>query len=226
MKKSGYFYIKLRKIIAKTCVGDTVKIYTIGHSNYSLEKLIRILNKFNINCVVDIRGTPYSKYNTQYNKELLQYSLTKNKFIYLYMAKEFAAKRENKISYNEFGYSDFEKVVLEEDFKNGIKRLKNGCMKGYNIVLLGAMQDPIRCHRSILVGRELVKHGFDVKHILDDLTLKSQLYIDECLLNKYYGSGIQLSLDNNISSYDEIINECYRKANKEIGERVENISKK
>ena len=80
------------------------------------------------------------------------------------MAKEFAAKRDNKISYNSEGYSDFEKVINEEDFINGIKRLKDGCMKGYRIVLLGAMQDPIRCHRSILVGRALRDN--DLRYII------------------------------------------------------------
>jgi uncharacterized protein (DUF488 family) len=43
-------------------------IYTIGHSNYSIEKLIDMLKTYNIDTVVDIRGTPYSKYNVQYNK--------------------------------------------------------------------------------------------------------------------------------------------------------------
>ena len=204
-----------------------MKIYTIGHSNYSLDKFINMLRYFNIDCVVDIRGTPYSKYNIQYNKEMLRYSLVKAGFTYIYMAKEFAAKRENKISYNSYGYSDFEKVINEDEFKNGIDRLKKGCLKGYTIVLLGAMQDPIRCHRSILVGRELVKHGFEVKHILDDLSIKSQSYIEERLLDKYYSNGVQLSLDDTSDiSYDEIINICYRKANKEIGERVENIVSK
>lgn len=41
-------------------------IYTIGHSNYTMEKLIQMLRYFNINTVVDIRGTPYSKYNVQF----------------------------------------------------------------------------------------------------------------------------------------------------------------
>ena len=40
------------------------------------------------------------------------------------------------------------------------------------------MQDPIRCHRSILVGRELSKLGFNIKHILDDYTIENQEYID------------------------------------------------
>ena len=170
-------------------------IYTIGHSNYSMEKLIYMLRYFDINTVVDIRGTPYSKYNTQFDKGVIDYTLTKEGFIYIYMAKELAAKRINKISYNKEGYSDFEKVVKEEDFKLGIKRLKDGCNKGYKIVLLGAMQDPIRCHRSILVGRELNKEGFNVKHILDDLSIKNQEYIDERLLDKYFPDRFQVTLD-------------------------------
>ena len=203
-----------------------MEIFTIGHSNYPVEKLIKMLKHFHIDCVVDIRGTPYSKYNIQYNKETIQYTLRTAGFIYIYMAKEFAAKRENKVSYNNEGYSDFEKVIREEDFLNGIRRLKAGCEKGYTIALLGAMQDPIRCHRSILVGRELINHGFNVKHILDDYSLASQKDIDEYIIDKYYRDGVQLSLDNlsrDILSKDDMIKEGYRKANKEIGYRIENL---
>ncbi len=159
-----------------------MEIFTIGHSNYNVEKLIDMLRYYNINCVVDIRGTPYSKYNVQYNKEIIRQTLINEGFVYIYMAKEFAAKRENKESYNNEGYSDFEKVIYEEDFKNGIKRLKIGCEKGYRIALLGAMQDPIRCHRSILVGRALVENGFRVKHILDDYSIASQDDIEKSIL--------------------------------------------
>lgn len=57
------------------------------------------------------------------------------------MADEFGAKRRTRKSY----------------FRRGIERLKIGCNKGYRIALLGAMQDPIRYTRSILVGRQLIK---------------------------------------------------------------------
>lgn len=202
-------------------------IYTIGHSNYTMEKLIEMLKFYNINTVVDIRGTPYSKYNVQFDKEKIKYTLNKEGFIYIYMAKELAAKRINKISYNVEGYSDFEKVVQEEDFIKGIERLKDGCNKGYRIALLGAMQDPIRCHRSVLVGRALKETGFDVMHILDDLSIKNQDYIDERLLDKYFPDRSQLTIDallGNEKSREEMISEGYRKANKEIGYRVENLS--
>lgn len=201
-------------------------IYTIGHSNYPVEKLIDMLKHYDIDTVVDIRGTPYSKYNVQYNKETIAHTLTEAGFIYIYMAKELAAKRENKVSYNKEGYSDFEKVVKEKDFLNGVDRLKVGCEKGYKIALLGAMQDPIRCHRSILVGRALREHGFNVKHILDDYSLASQEYIEQDLLNKYFSNRAQLTIDSllgNAMSEDDMILEGYRLANKEIGYRIENL---
>ena len=203
-----------------------MEIYTIGHSNYTIERLIDMLKHYNINCVVDIRGTPYSKYNIQFDKETIRYTLSKAGFIYIYMAKELAAKRINKESYNEEGYSDFEKVIKEKEFLEGIERLKNGCNKGYNIVLLGAMQEPIRCHRSILVGKALRKCGFNVKHILDDYSIASQEDIEQMLLDKYFSNRNQMTIDDligNSLSREEMIEEGYRMANKEIGYRIEHL---
>ncbi|GAA0076440.1 DUF488 domain-containing protein [Clostridium sp. CTA-5] len=203
-----------------------MEIYTIGHSNYSTEKLIDMLRHYNINCVVDIRGIPYSKYNVQFNKEVLQKTLTDKGYIYIYMAKEFAANRSIKTSYNEEGYADFKKVIRESDFLKGIERLKRGCEKGYKIALLGAMQDPIRCHRSILVGKALRDNGFNVKHILDDYSIANQDDIEENLLNKYFYDRAQITIDSLLSNdinEQEMIKEGYRLANKEIGHRIEKI---
>lgn len=204
-------------------------IFTIGHSNYSIDRLIDMLRYFNIDCVVDVRGTPYSKYNVQFDKETIRYSLTKAGFIYIYMAKELAAKRLNKISYNDEGYADFEKVIHEDDFKKGVERLRGGCRKGYKIAILGAMQDPIRCHRSILVGRALREHGFNVKHMLDDYSIVYQEDIEENLLNKYFKNRGQITIDSllgNGLTDEDMIKEGYRMANKEIGYRIENLSSK
>lgn len=206
-----------------------IKIYTLGHSNYPFDKLIEILKKYKINCVVDIRAIPYSKYNTQYNKELFQKNLKNLGYTYIYMADEFGAKRKTRESYNDEGYADFEKVILEDDFKKGVQRLKVGYDKGYKIVLLAAMQDPIRCPRAILVGRQLVKEGFNVKHIMHEGDLKSQNDLEELLLEKYFDQRNQLTIDallGNSMSRDDMINESYKLANKEIGYRIEKLNDK
>ncbi|SHH67810.1 Protein of unknown function, DUF488 [Clostridium collagenovorans DSM 3089] len=201
-------------------------IYTIGHSNYPMERLIDMLRHHNINCVVDIRGTPYSKYNVQYDREDFRETLIRLGFTYIYMGKEFAANRINKVSYNSEGYSDFEKVVKEEDFLNGIERLKIGCEKGYKIAILAAMQDPIRCHRAILMGKPLIENGFNVRHILHDYSLGTQEDIEKSLLDKYFSTRGQITIDTLLGTEktkEDMIREGYRLANKEIGYRVERL---
>ena len=205
-----------------------MEIFAIGHSNYPYDKLINMIKKYDINCVVDIRETPYSKYNIQYNKEAFNESLRNSGFLYIYMGKEFGAKRTNKDVYTQEGYADFEKVAKEDIFLNGIERLKKGCQMGYRIVLLGAMQEPIRCHRSILVGKVLNKEGFDVKYIMHEGNLAYQEDIEESLLDKYFSDRKQLSIDNLLWSAltrEEMIQEGYKLANKEIGYRTEKLGK-
>ena len=205
-----------------------MEIFAIGHSNYPYDKLINMIKKYDINCVVDIRETPYSKYNIQYNKEAFNESLRNSGFLYIYMGKEFGAKRTNKDVYTQEGYADFEKVAKEDIFLNGIERLKKGCQMGYRIVLLGAMQEPIRCHRSIMLGKYLNEKGFDVKYIMHEGNLAYQEDIEESLLDKYFSDRKQLSIDNLLGSAltrEEMIQEGYKLANKEIGYRTEKLGK-
>ncbi|MBT2156594.1 DUF488 domain-containing protein [Clostridioides difficile] len=204
-----------------------MEIFAIGHSNYPYDKLINMIKKYDINCVVDIRETPYSKYNIQYNKEAFNESLRNSGFLYIYMGKEFGAKRTNKDVYTQEGYADFEKVAKKIFFKRN-RKIKKGCQMGYRIVLLGAMQEPIRCHRSILVGKVLNKEGFDVKYIMHEGNLAYQEDIEESLLDKYFSDRKQLSIDNLLGSAltrEEMIQEGYKLANKEIGYRTEKLGK-
>lgn len=204
-----------------------MEIYALGHSNYPFDQLIDILKKYNIDCVVDIREIPYSKYNTQYNKEFFQQNLKKLGYTYVYMGEEFGAKRKTRESYNDEGYADFKKVILEDNFKKGIERLKDGCNKGYKIVLLGAMQEPIRCTRGILIGPQLIEVGFDVKYIMHEGCLKSQSDLEEQLLDKYFDCRNQITIDNllgNGLNRKDMLEKCYDLANKEIGHRMEKLT--
>ena len=145
------------------------------------------------------------------------------------MGRELAAKRESRVSYNNEGYCDFEKAVHEESFIKGVERLKIGCSKGYRIVLLGAVQDPIRCQRGILLGRYLIKSGFNVRHILDDYSIASQENLESELLDKYFSDRAQITMDSLIGNgidEREMIEEGYKLANKEIGYRIEKLKNK
>lgn len=201
-------------------------VYTIGHSNYPLAEFVKRLGPYHIDYVVDIRGTPYSKYNIEYNKERMGVLLKQYGLGYIYMGQEFAAQRRDKRLYTEEGYADFEKVESDTDFHRGIKRLQRGIEKGYQIVLMGARQNPVECHRMILVGRYLVKYGFEVRHILHEGGWQTQKEMEQKLLQYYHTQAIQLPLDlqtGRLMEEEVLLRECYAKANRSIGYRVEKL---
>jgi len=49
-----------------------MKLFTVGHSNHPAEKFIHLLDVHSINTLVDVRSTPYSQFNPQFNKSALQ----------------------------------------------------------------------------------------------------------------------------------------------------------
>ena len=101
-------------------------------------------------------------------------------------------------------------------------KIKKAQKLGYVVCLMCAEKDPINCHRAILIGRNLDKNGFCVKHILAKGEVCKQSEIDKRLLEKYFPDRKQLSLfnENNLTD-DEALDKAYQLKNEEIGFRLE-----
>ena len=56
-------------------------IYSIGHGTKSIEDFILQLQSFQIQFLIDVRTTPYSRYNPQYNRENIENLLSKVYFL-------------------------------------------------------------------------------------------------------------------------------------------------
>lgn len=52
-----------------------MELYTIGHSNHSIETLIGLLKQHDIAALADVRSHPYSRYLPHFNQ-----SSVKNRF--------------------------------------------------------------------------------------------------------------------------------------------------
>ena len=48
---------------------EKLTIFTIGHSNHSLDKFIGLLKPHKIDVLVDVRSKPFSRFSPQFNKE-------------------------------------------------------------------------------------------------------------------------------------------------------------
>ena len=164
---------------------NKTEIYTVGHSTHSVEYFIELLQEYAINCIVDVRSIPASSYNPQFNKAALSSLLKKYHIVYLHFPEEFGARHNDPNLLDEDGKVDFEKVRQSDNFKQGVDRLKKGLEKGYKIALMCSEAEPFDCHRFAMISTYLDQVGFEVKHILKDKTVKSNIQLENQLLKKY-----------------------------------------
>jgi uncharacterized protein (DUF488 family) len=145
----------------------TQTIYTIGHSNHSIEHFAVLLEMHGITALCDVRSKPYSRLNPQFNRKILNNGLRKSGIAYVFLGLELGARSEDQACYQN-GRVKYELLAQTKLFRDGIERIQGGIQKQYHLALMCAEKDPIECHRTILVSRELQAIGFEIRHILAD----------------------------------------------------------
>ena len=147
-------------------------LFTIGHSSHPIEQFVELLKRHAITAVGDVRSSPYSKFNPQFNRESLQKSLREHGIAYVYLGLELGPRSEDPSCYVD-GRVQYGRLAGTEVFMRGIERLITG-MQTYRIALMCAEKDPITCHRMILICRALRSEPFQIQHILEDGGVESQ----------------------------------------------------
>jgi uncharacterized protein (DUF488 family) len=205
-------------------------LYSIGHSNQTVEEFVDLLKRHGVNCVVDVRSVPASKYSPQFNQRELSDYLYSQGIQYLHFGMEFGARRNDCVG--DDGQVNFEKAVGTEAFQKGVLRVMRGMAKGYKIAFMCSESEPLECHRFALVSRYFYDQGVDVKHIMKDGDLKTHKELEKEMIEGYMKSRkYHLSeVDEMFGSYtaEEQRVDAYRLKNKEIGyivdlEEVEEI---
>lgn len=135
-------------------------LYTIGHSNHSIEHFTGLLKKHKINLLFDVRSVPYSRYNPQYNKENLQREIIKNDIEYVFMGDKLGGKPRNLFICRE--NMDFN-LILEllrqsETFKSGIYELIGMLDNNKRLSIMCAEENPFNCHRYHLICCYIIKN--------------------------------------------------------------------
>lgn len=197
-------------------------IYTIGHSNYDSNYFMEMLLKFKVNTVVDVRSVPFSKYVPHFNKDNIKTLLNNYGIHHIYMGEELGIIKDDDCLLSKDGYLDFEKVKKTNLFKNGIARIIDGFSKGYTIAIMCTEKDPMNCHRSILIGRELHNEKYTIAHILTDGSMETHAQFEERLINMYFPIKMQQDLFSIIEPAEnesEFLNNAYVLRNRDIGYR-------
>jgi uncharacterized protein (DUF488 family) len=147
------------------------KLYTIGHSTHTVAHLASLLHQHEITALGDVRSMPYSRYNPQFNRELLKPFLRGHGIAYVYLGEELGGRSADPACYEQ-GKLRYDKLVPTPLFQSGLDRVEKG-LERYRLALMCAEKEPLNCHRTLLLAPQLEARGLTVIHIHADGTLES-----------------------------------------------------
>jgi len=179
------------------------ELFTIGHSTHSWEKFLELLRQHRIEAVADVRSSPSSQYNPQFNRDPLQRALREQGISYVFLGEELGARRSEPECYVN-GRVDYSLIAQTPAFIRGLERIIQGAAKK-RIAMMCAEKDPLDCHRCVLVSRRLKERGINIQHIHDDGTLESQEHAERRL-----AQTLNLSEGELFRSANELVAEAYR----------------
>lgn len=143
-------------------------VYTIGHSNRSIEDFVALLRENDVRLVADIRTVPKSRHNPHFGQDLLSGSLADAGIDYRHISALGGLRKPTADSVNGAwrnasfrGYADY---MQTDAFASAMDELLTIAREQPTAIMCSEAV-PWRCHRS-LVGDALLVRDVDVVDIM------------------------------------------------------------
>ncbi len=146
---------------------NPLQIYSVGHSNQSFEDFIAVLRSADIEVLVDVRSQPYSRFAAHFNIFALKEQMVAAGIKYVFLGRELGGRPEGERFYDDDGHVLYEQVAQSDLFLAGIQRLLDGASR-FRVAMMCSEENPIHCHRRLLVGRVLADLGVRIIHLRGD----------------------------------------------------------
>lgn len=150
-------------------------IFTIGHSNHALATFTGYLKDAGAACVVDVRASPGSRYNPQFNSGALRDGLTRAGIGYRHLP-ELGGRRgsidtgSDNLYWPEGPLRNYADYAQTAAFRAALEVIGQ-LAQASSIAIMCAEGAWRKCHRQI-VADYLLADGLSVQHILPDGTLE------------------------------------------------------
>lgn len=149
---------------------DDVQIYSIGHSDHTIEAFLSLLRRHQIAVVVDVRSQPYSQWVPQFNRENLARDLETAGVRYVFMGDSLGGRPSDRTLYDsDEERPDYAHVAQSSTYQAGIEQLL-ALAAAERLAIMCAEGDYHRCHRHKLITPTLLERGARVFHIRPDGT--------------------------------------------------------
>ena len=158
------------------------RVFTIGHSDQDAETFVALLLRQGITAVVDVRSHPGSAWAPQFNRVPLKNLLKGHGIRYAFMGNELGV-RSTDPSHYESGKVVYGRLAASADFREGLDKVKRASATE-RLSMMCSEQDPLACHRSVLIATALELADVEVTHILRSGELVPQRDLLERLLRE------------------------------------------
>jgi len=154
--------------------GDSVQVYTIGHSNVPSADVVELLRTHGIRTLVDVRSVPYGQYTPQFSREAFAEELRRADIEYRFAGEHLGGRPKDPTCYKDGrvpdGHADYLQLVDYEEvarrpwFRKGLEHLARLAGEQPTAIMCSE-EDPSRCHRHRLIAVNLLAVGVRVRHI-------------------------------------------------------------
>jgi uncharacterized protein (DUF488 family) len=156
-------------LMAQNCT-----LFSIGHSNRSLDEFIELLRIHGVNRIADIRKMPRSRANPQFNRETLSADLEAVGIAYVHLPRLTGFRKGIKATgtngWRNPSFRAFAFYMQTPEFDEGIDELLAEA-KESSVAMMCSEAVWWRCHRR-LVADALLARGVEVRHILSQQAAK------------------------------------------------------
>ena len=118
------------------------ELLSIGHSTQSLEDLVALLQQHRIEVVGDVRTSPFSRFNPQFNRRDLQLGLNEAGIQYVFLGAELGGRPDGDEFYDPDSHVLYGRMAETPEFKAGLSRLLDGT-KRFRVAMMCSEEDPV-----------------------------------------------------------------------------------
>jgi len=157
------------------------KLFTLGHSNLEMSDLLGTLLHHEIKVLCDVRSRPGSFRYPQFNRQPLEARLTAAKIRYEFLGEQLGGRPLDPRYYLPNGLVDYASRRKAPDFQEAVDRAITRARETHTAMLC-AEEDPLHCHRFLLICPALVQKGALPLHLRRGGVIESHRDAEDRLL--------------------------------------------
>ncbi len=143
----------------------TLTVFTIGHSVQSLTEFMDLMTRFGVRAVADIRSIPNSRHAPQFNRRKFEAALADAGLRYHFLGDMLGGRPTGDVISEDDRRSFFAQLADHPQFSESMDELWEVVAASPTVVMC-AEEDPMMCHRRLLVGKALIERGLPPEELV------------------------------------------------------------